>query len=109
MTNVSNTRTTRSGGSDNDLPTMASDLEHILRSANLSFQVPFAKPDMSRNADDQMKSLEQGLKSDSEGPLSTLGCKTAHPIARSPCIGVVLRIRAPYGPRRWRAYLFESS
>lgn len=83
MANVSDTRTTRSIGENSDLAPTASDPERILRSANISFRTTFANPDMSRDADDQVETLEQTLESDNEGPSSPLAREPVHYTDRS--------------------------
>lgn len=60
---------------------MVSDLERILRGANLSIRTAFVKPRMSRDAADRVKTLERALESDIEAFPSSLARKPAHPAA----------------------------
>lgn len=70
MANVHETRTTRSIGNNTDLAPMTSHPERILRSSNPSFQTAFPNPNMGRDVDDQVETLEQALESDDDGPIS---------------------------------------
>lgn len=69
MTNVTDTHKTRSIGNNTDLAPIASDSERILRIAYPPSQMASEISDMGHNTHDQVKKLEQALKSNDEGPL----------------------------------------
>lgn len=78
MAYVFDSRMIRSIENNTGLEPMASDPERILRSANPSFRPIFANPDMSRDADEQIETLEQVLESNNEGPPSVSAREPAH-------------------------------
>lgn len=82
MGNVPDTCTTKWIKNNTDLAHIASDLERILGNAKHFFQTVFENQDRSREADDQVGTFEQALKSDYEGPLSTLPREPSQATAR---------------------------